>query len=392
MRLHLFLLVLFALWRVESMAPAAELDLEANFNAAADAALDVVAFYNVYADNQKKVRGQMGRYKTVVNEVYNAIDNGREYRAIVKEQIRTIERTGLYDKLGKIFYITVGKYRDSMNLSDFSLNLRGTDKTHRSYVNGTTPTTPTTPISDKYVHLAHYAKKAGEVQTLSYLQRFCHLNPLSKVLYFHNKGSYHPSPRNDLFRSLLNAFVLNPHCLSALDTHAYDTCGWRISPVPTVHYSGNFWWARCAYINQLVDPLSQQTNNTFQTASKVSKEIKGGVKGGCLYDKSRYFAESWVGSAPTIHPADCMNSSVESSFLFGNGLPTVADEWSSGLPCSTASSYLHPKVFKNTIDKVRNAVQENCGESWLNLMRRRSLLWYGQEPRTVIDWMARLDA
>jgi len=330
----------------------------------------VVAFYNVYADKHKHVRGTMDTYKTAVNDIYNIVENGRELRAIVREQIKKIESTGLYDRLDKIFYVTVGRYRSSLTASDFSLNEKRDGGMSRS--------------ADKYIHLAHYTKEAGEVQTLSYLQRFCGLNPASKVLYFHNKGSYHPSPRNDLFRSQLNNFVLNPRCLSALQDH--DTCGWRISPVPTVHYSGNFWWARCEYINKLVDPLSQLNNATFR---HLSKQIG---KAGCLYDRERYFAETWLGSAPTIHPADCMNTTVESEFLFGNGLPPNVPEWAGGLPCSTASSYSNPKVFKEKIDKVRDSVQADCDQSWLSLMRQRSLLWYGQEPSTVVSWMARLDA
>jgi hypothetical protein len=54
---------------------------------------------------------------------------------------------------------------------------------------------------------------------------------------------------------------LNPHCIEALDT--YDTCGWRLSPLPHVHYPDNFWWATCKHINKVINPLAPINDQTF---------------------------------------------------------------------------------------------------------------------------------
>ncbi len=75
--------------------------------------------------------------------------------------------------------------------------------------------------------------------TLSYLYDFCQHNPDSKVLYFHDKGSNNYRGENVFFRHFLDCYVLNPQCIDALN-EGFDTCGWRMSPLPNPHYSGNY--------------------------------------------------------------------------------------------------------------------------------------------------------
>jgi hypothetical protein len=47
----------------------------------------------------------------------------------------------------------------------------------------------------------------------------------------------------------------------------FDTCGWRISPVPHIHYSGNMWWATCSHIRSLISPDSFEVNDTLRNGS-----------------------------------------------------------------------------------------------------------------------------
>jgi hypothetical protein len=161
------------------MGPIPESEVEAALNIAGlNSKVDIAAFYNLYA-------------------------GGNYFRPIVDAQVAMIQSTGLLDRLDKVFYATMGPQG-----ADFDIE------------------------GEKYVHLAHYGDVGEEVQTLSYLFRFCNAHPSSKVLYFHDKGSLHDSYSNRKFCSLLNCYVLNTHCISALDSH--DTCGWRISPTPKV--------------------------------------------------------------------------------------------------------------------------------------------------------------
>lgn len=303
-------------------------------------------------------RGQVLQERNEVVAFYH-IYLGGHFREIVEEQITTIKGNGLLGRLNKVFYATMGP-----NASDFGID------------------EPT------FVHLVHYGDEGEEIETLSLLYRFCHANPDSKVLYFHDKGSLHNTTQNENFRQMLNCFVLNPNCLETLDSH--DVCGWRISPVPFIHYSGNFWWARCSYINTLVDPLSPKVNQTYIALAESLNS--------CVGVKGRYFAETWIGTAPTIHPADCMNSSVENSYIaYTYNMPEGARPYChgpgmpSGLPCTTASTFTHPTHFKEAIHSVlfNRRRRAECRDNRREVTRRTQIL-YGQEPHTYLDWMQRL--
>jgi hypothetical protein len=293
---------------------------------------NVVAFYNIYAQ-------------------------GPHFHGIVLNQVNTIRGGGLLAKLDRIYYTTSG-----LSGADYKID------------------------NEKYVHLTHFGEHGEEIQTISLLYQYCHSNPHSKVLYFHNKGSFHFTYSNAKFCSILNCYVLNPNCIPALDEH--DTCGWRISPTPHIHYSGNFWWARCSYINTLVDPLSLTTNETFAEISKPFQK--------CLGTDGRFFAESWIGTGPVIKPADCMNSSIDRTYVWGYQFPPAADQYChgaevpSGLPCTTASTFTNVQDFKHAINHMNSLIPDaECRNNKAAIIKQ-SLLWYGQEPETYLKWMEEL--
>ena len=293
--------------------------------------VDVVAFYHI-----------------------DAVDP--DFEGIVKEQVNTIEKNGLLEHMDKIFYTTAGA------------------KGERFKIEG-----------EKYVHLVHHGDQGEEIQTLGKLYQFCVSNPSSKVLYFHDKGSVYHNNFNAKFCSLLNCYVLNTQCIDALNEH--DTCGWRISPTPIIHYSGNMWWARCNYINKLVDPMAQLKNETF---IQINKKLD------CVNSDGQHFAEAWVGSAPTIHPADCMNSTIDNTFLWGYDFPAAADAFCkaspSGLPCQTASTLTHYFAFKNALNQMNSLIPtEECRNPRAEVIKR-SELWYGEAPHTYLSWMDPLNA
>jgi hypothetical protein len=287
---------------------------------------------------------------------YHMYASGKDYTDVVENQINTIKGSGLLDRLDKVFYATMGSGGDAYTVDD-----------------------------PKYVHIAHYGNKGEEIQTLSMLYQFCHANPTSKVLYFRDEGGFHHSFGNLKMCSLLNCYVLNPHCIDALDDH--DTCGWRISLTPFIHYSGNFWWARCGYIKTLIDPMSPKNNQTYIALEKSLN--------GCVGTKDRYFAESWIGTAPTIHPADCMNATIDASYVWGNHFPSVVENFChgadvpSGLPCQTAAPFLNITAFKPAIKAKSLGLPEECREN-RDEMIKRSQIMYGEVPHTFLEWMDRL--
>jgi len=297
------------------------------------------------------------RMKKSAVAFYNVYAQGKDYDYIVQTQVKTVKGSGLLDVLDNVYYATMGNAGKDYDIGN----------------------------DEKYVHIDHYGNDGSELQTLSLLHKFCHSNPESKVLYFSNLGSEHHSYANVKMCNGLNCYVLNPHCIEALDTH--DTCGWRISPTPHPHYSGNFWWARCEYVNTLIDPMAPINNQTFTEAAKAFP---------CSGLDKHNFAEAWIGTGPTIFPADCMNATIDSSYVWGYGIPHAAEAFChgpdepSGLACQTAATFADTIQFRKAVkqmDALIPAVQ--CRDNRAELINR-SFMMYGEAPHTYVEWVDRL--
>ena len=117
-----------------------------------------------------------------------------------------------------------------------------------------------TDIHKKINHAFHFGctVNGDELLTLQKVQEYCRINQNAKILYFHNKGHNRQDLIDYNFRRSVECYTLNPHCIEALDT--YDTCGWRLSPLPHVYYPRNFWWATCKHINRLINALAPINN------------------------------------------------------------------------------------------------------------------------------------
>ena len=185
--------------------------------------------------------------------------------------------------------------------------------------------------------------------------------------------------------SLLDSIPLIVITYTVLLIHDADCCyttGWRLSPMPVFHYSGNFWWARCDYINTLIHPLSQHINKTWIEIDAKYDD--------CVHSKGRYFPEGWVASGPSVKAADCMNTSVDTSYLFGYKFPSTIDKYCpslpqvSGLPCQTAAVIVNPRAFKRTIEYMASISPKECPINIDNKIIQRSYDWYGTYPSTFI--------
>jgi hypothetical protein len=117
-------------------------------------------------------------------------------------------------------------------------------------------------VRDGYEHGVDFAE-SGELATTMQLQRYCRANRGAFVLYLHDKGTRRPAgeaSQVDVFlrqadwRRLQEYFLVEifEDCVAALEA-GYNTCGALLRRFPLMHYSGNFYWARCDYVAGLPD-------------------------------------------------------------------------------------------------------------------------------------------
>lgn len=106
--------------------------------------------------------------------------------------------------------------------------------------------------------LDHF-KIGFEEVTLQRVHDFCQdpSRAVFRIIYLHSKGSFHEEivgAAHDGFlqiawrRNMLNA-VTNKKCLRPPDDQC-DICGLLASPFPQLHFSGNFFTARCSYMSR----------------------------------------------------------------------------------------------------------------------------------------------
>jgi len=197
------------------------------------------------------------------------------------------------------------------------------------------------------------------------------------------------------------------------------------SLLPHVHFSGNYWWATCKHINRLIDPLSPTRNQTFLVTTAEINPRRKHNKDYRFYDYpnlglGRFFAESWIGSAPLIKIADCMSADVDTMYTGGYAIPwaTVNSKCKNfekekfnaltlkykddigndevelpyiefGTSCSSSHIYNKPDKFQSGILKSLNKFK--FVEKYLKLLIKRSILWYGEKPITQLEWLAKLN-
>lgn len=294
---------------------------------------------------------------------------------IAQDQLRTVAASGLLERLDAIYYTVIGPGADI-------IRLHGSAKLHK---------------------VAAF-ESASEIETLHRLWQFCSTHPHAQTVYFHSKGSFRPNIHNTRLRKHLDCFVLNPNCLDALN-EGYDTCGYRISPIPHLHHSGNAWAARCSHIAKLPDPRLYEQNSSFRNALHSLRddlEIPDHC-GNHSVGLERWFAETWVGMVPEFKPADCLPLKEGKFFSHGydvphsvRGLcPNMAQNWNRlwakggpseplafGAKCGNASMLAHPEEFAFARRLLRSFPR--CFDlTWTEL---RSQLLFGESATLMQRW------
>lgn len=115
-----------------------------------------------------------------------------------------------------------------------------------------------------------------EFSTLDLIIAYCLENRNSNILYLHTKGVSTSKNicieewRQYMLYANLKNIALRERILSE-----YSACGVDLVPEPTLHFSGNFWWATAEHINTLKHP----------------KNVEG-------YLSERHKCEFWICSNP----------------------------------------------------------------------------------------------
>jgi hypothetical protein len=278
---------------------------------------------------------------------------------IVQDQIRQIAEsylgTTLHHETITVHVVTI---------NNPALNQSGLDDLCR---NATTTTNNKKKGNNNYttnircIHVKHFPHKhsmgqGGELDTLGVLYDYCKNNTASttsveatddvqhptkqatasaRVIYLHNKGSFHPGEYNTKWRRAMTDAVTRKECLEppppaangiiqtssqqAQEQQERDDscniCGLQFQAPPkmfTLLMSGNFFAASCDYVNQLLHPREFSRDMKLTILPEAMKRKKSGsfhfagpeqTKAWAMGQK-RYNAEHWIGSHPSLQPCD----------------------------------------------------------------------------------------
>jgi GR25 family glycosyltransferase involved in LPS biosynthesis/GT2 family glycosyltransferase/tetratricopeptide (TPR) repeat protein len=157
---------------------------------------------------------------------------------ILRQILRTIEDSGLLDRLDSVYVVNVG---DEVEAGDLGVDV------------------------SRMVRVINYSSDVAvhEQPTVDLLHRFARVHRESRILYVHTKGVSYDPPRQCVedWRAYLLYFLVEHHetCLAALD--AYDVVGCNRLAHPRSHYGGNFWWANARYVAALPTVPSDTRHN-----------------------------------------------------------------------------------------------------------------------------------
>jgi hypothetical protein len=104
-------------------------------------------------------------------------------------------------------------------------------------------------------HVQHHHEGFEEL-TLQSLYEYCQYEsgPDTRVVYMHNKGSFHSREgQNRRWRSHMMMAVTSELCLKPPDGSC-NVCGLMFYDVWALIFPGNFWTAKCSYIQELIPP------------------------------------------------------------------------------------------------------------------------------------------
>ncbi len=120
----------------------------------------------------------------------------------------------------------------------------------------------------KYIKLIKVSENVSdyELPTLQYIYNFCIENVDYNVLYIHTKniGKQLNICIEDQIKYMLYFLVSRwKDCVNLLNSTNNNSCGVDLRIEPSLHYSGNFWWAKSNYIKRLPPPIQFSNLNAY---------------------------------------------------------------------------------------------------------------------------------
>jgi hypothetical protein len=185
------------------------------------------------------------------------------------QYIDYISNAGLLEKVDNIFICFIGEGDIPINNNDLPVNNNNKFKLIK--------------LSDK---LQDY-----ELPTLQFLYEYCKNNNDSNVLYLHTKnvGKEINLCIEDQIEYMLHFLITKwENCFEKLIE--FDSCGVDLREEPTLHYSGNFWWATSSYIATLPSP---NEFNNLEKYPNTLNSIRHNQEFWICYDKFKKHCSLW---------------------------------------------------------------------------------------------------
>jgi hypothetical protein len=128
-----------------------------------------------------------------------------------------------------------------------------------------------------------------ELPTHVALWNFAKENPGYKILYIHTKGIHiEINQCIEDWVSYMIHFNIG-HWASCVERlNFYKTCGVDLRRHPTLHYSGNFWWATSDHIASLPDPVENMKRQNPVNSPRHNQEFWL-----CVYRRRREHTGLW---------------------------------------------------------------------------------------------------
>lgn len=152
-------------------------------------------------------------------------------------------------------------------------------------------------------HLHEYCKLAAQLSSTSKTD--------ARVVYLHNKGSFHFHERNENWRPILTDAALSELCLGPQAQASCNVCGLHFFTQWTLFFPGNMFASTCEYVAELIPPRDFEGRLEQAIETVVELRLKGEILNNLLPDRKDYFGldrysdEHWIASHPNLKPCDC---------------------------------------------------------------------------------------
>ena len=130
-----------------------------------------------------------------------------------------------------------------------------------------------------------------------------------RVIYIHNKGSFHVHRLNEHWRRLMTYAATSEHCLHP-PGNSCNLCGLYFVAERGMFMAGNIWTAECNYISKLWAPMEfkKKSTSAIQESLLMLLQQKFDMDLYTFADFNfgvdRYSDEMWSASHPSILPCD----------------------------------------------------------------------------------------